>query len=115
MTTNTLILTLPCSIPSFYLAYRLYKTDFLGQIFNKQFAITLIISGKICVVIIILTVFIFISPEGTVSSHALALSLDGVLRDERTLGKSALRFHQRNINITTAIFRSIPYQPNEVS
>ena len=52
MTTNTLIFTLPCSIPSFYLVYQLYKKNFLGQIFNKQFAITLIISGKICGVII---------------------------------------------------------------
>ena len=64
MTTNTLILTLPCSIPSFYLAYKLYKKNFLGQIFNKQFAITLIISGKICVVILstIIDCTVLISP-----------------------------------------------------
>ena len=44
---------------------------------------------------LLLTVFIvFGSPKGTVSPHALALSLDEVLRDERTLGKSSSRFHQ---------------------
>ena len=46
MTINKLIFTLPFSIPSFYLAYRLYKKNFLDQIFNKQLAIMLIISGK---------------------------------------------------------------------
>ena len=65
MTTNTLIFTLPCSIPSFYLVYQLYKKNFLGQIFNKQFAITLIISGKICVVILstIIDCTVLISPR----------------------------------------------------
>ena len=100
MSTNTLILTLPSSIPSFYLAYRLYKTNFLGQLFNKQFAIILIISGKICVATSIqYPLLVFVSPIGTISPHALALSIDGVLRDERTLGKSSKISSPRHFNL----------------
>ena len=41
------------------------------------------------------TFYFFFSTPGIISPHALALSLDGVLRDERTLGKSALKFHHQ--------------------
>ena len=57
------------------------------------------------------TVFIvFGSPKGTVSPHALALSLDEVLRDERTLGKSSSRFHQFDYFYLLKISKSVEIQ-----
>ena len=42
---DLIIFCLPLSLPSFYLAYRLYRKQFLGTVFNQQVALMLVYSG----------------------------------------------------------------------
>ena len=46
MLTNLTVLFLPLSIPSLYLAYRLYSRHFLGTVFNQQIALMMLYSGE---------------------------------------------------------------------
>lgn len=46
MLTDLLILCIPFSFPSFYLAYQLVVKRFMGTIFNQQVAFMCVISGE---------------------------------------------------------------------
>ena len=46
MLTDLLVLTVPLSLPSLYLAYRLLKKGYLGTVFNQQAALVLIVGGE---------------------------------------------------------------------
>ena len=39
-------LSLPLSVPSLYLAYRLHRKSYLGTVFNQQAALLLALAGK---------------------------------------------------------------------
>ena len=43
---SLLVLCTPLSLPSLYLAYRLYRKSYLGTVFNQQAALVLAVSGK---------------------------------------------------------------------
>ena len=45
MLTDLVLASLPLSIPSFYLAYRLARKDFLGTVFNQVIALMFLLSG----------------------------------------------------------------------
>ena len=45
MLTDLTVFCFPLSVPSFYLAYRLYRKQFLGTGFNQQIALMLVYSG----------------------------------------------------------------------
>ena len=47
MLLDIIILCLPFSIPSFYLAYKLGEKRFMGTIFNQQIALMCVISGGV--------------------------------------------------------------------
>ena len=48
MLTDLTLLCFPLSIPSFYLAYRLHRRNFLGTVFNQQIALMMVYSGEDC-------------------------------------------------------------------
>ena len=43
--TDLSLLCLPLCLPSFYLAFRLYRRQFLGTVFNQHIALMLVYSG----------------------------------------------------------------------
>ena len=46
MLSSLLVLCTPLSLPSLYLAYRLYRKSYLGTVFNQQAALVLAVSGE---------------------------------------------------------------------